>query len=307
MNCSIHNLAGICLFFAAGYCAGAQKNDLPDAESLISHVSAEYRATSAYESTGAATIHVLRPEDGTETTSEVQFGILLARPRYYRIAWTQQTASGSATIGATWNSGGGPKLYDSTLGGYTRLESDELAFSEPAGTSLGVTQVLPDVFFDAAGGPLGKLGDMVVEGVDMQGNIPCYALAGRLESGVNYHLWIATNTLHIVKLESALGGASEQAVLEATPERKRELLRAMGKEDTEENIAYLDEALAKARSLMQNVRGTSRQFHAGIRTGFATVPDDFEYAMPVGTIDLTEERLSGNDPVGDAVGKESSP
>jgi hypothetical protein len=290
----MNRIAPICFLLAAGTCAGAEVDELPDAAGLISEVSAKYRAASAYESTGTATIHVLRPADGTETTSEVHFGIMIARPNYYRIAWTQQTASGSAEIGAVWRSEDGPKLYDSLRGGYSRLASDELAFSVPAGSSLGVSQVLPDIFFGASGGKLERLRNLVVEGVDIQRNIPCYAVAGRLESGVDCHLWIVTNNLHIVKIESTLGGGgSGQAVPEATPERKRELLRAMGKEITEENLASVDDALAKARSLMQQVRGTSRQVHRQVRTAFAASPEDFEYAMPEGSVELPDAVSSG--------------
>ena len=292
-------LPTVCLLLVAGSSPAAHEEKLPDAESLVSRVAAKYRAASAYESTGTATIHVLRPADGTETTSEVQFGILMARPQYYRIAWTQQTASGSAVVGAIWNSGDGPKLYDSSRGGYSRLASDELAFSVPTGTSLGVSQMLPDLFFGTTGGKLRQLRDLAVEGEDVQQKIPCYAVAGRLKSGVDYHLWIATNNLNIVRMESSLGGErANQAVPDATPERKRELLRAMGKEETEENLAYINDALEKARGLIRNIRGTSRQFYRGVRTAFITVPQDFEYAMPDGSIELTGElstNAGGND------------
>ncbi len=275
---------------------GATEAKFPDAGKLLSRVSAKYRAASAYESSGTATVHVLRPEEGTENESGIRFGILLARPCYYRIAWTQETATGSAAVGAIWNRGDGPYLYDSSRQGYTRLASDNLAFSASAGASMGVSQALPDLFFGAENGKLDRLRDVLMEGEDTQDGIPCYAVSGRLQSSVAYHLWIVTNGLDLVRIDFSLGGkGANHVVPETTPEQKRETLRAMGMEITAENLAYVDQARAKVREMIRNVRGTSRHHYRNIRTAFATVPADFEYDMPEGT-----GELPGPDPASSA-------
>lgn len=235
---------------------------------ILGAVREAYRTASSYEATGKAITRVIQPAEGTETSIGATFTIKLGRPSLYRITWTQQLDFEEKLEGAVWNDGEGPRLYLSQAGTTAELPSDEVALSAATGASLGAAHLVPSLFYSwvSSGNLLDRLDNVRVEGRETVNDEPCHIVAGEIEGGIGYRLWISTNAPVVVQLENTLGGsASTHGVPESTPEQEERALKALSMEDTPENRQLIRARLEKARALMSTVRGTMRQLHHGAR------------------------------------------
>jgi hypothetical protein len=261
-----------------------------DPVQLLEQVRVRYRSAPSYQASGKTVTNILDIEAGTETVVVVDFSMRLARPDFYRICWTQQLNLGRTDVGALWNDGEGPRLYQEAGGAVARLDSDRTAFSAAAGVSMGTAYVIPALFFGIGDGGrlLERLEDLRVDGVVEVGGIPCHIVAGRLPTGVDYRLWISTNDQQVVQLENTLGGsASRSAIPESTPAQLAKALEAMGMADTAENRETVRGLLDQARAVMSTVRGTARQVHERIDMRLPLGPEDFGYDVPAGVGEST--------------------
>lgn len=256
---------------------------LPDAETLLEQVKIYYRSAPSYDAAGKALTQVIEPQDGRSSSVGVSFSLRLARPRLYRIVWTQHQDFARSATGALWNDGEGPFLYLGENQAYSALPSDQMGFSAAAGASMGVAYLIPELFFGfAAGEPLlDRLEQIEDHGMGAAGGRPCRIVAARLPTGVDYRFWIALDRPEIVQIENALGGRTTTSALPALSEEKRaRVLENMGLQDTPENQARVQEWMERAREVMRRVRGTSRQTHTDIDMMQPRPAEDFTFTPP---------------------------
>jgi hypothetical protein len=203
------------------------------------------------------------------------------------VTWTQQVDVGISHTGALWNDGGRPRLYLEEENSYAEFSSDKDALAMAAGYSMGAAHSVPSLFFPfvSGGNLVESLRDATVEGVDRVGGQTCRIVSGRLDTGVEYRLWIATNGWHVVQFENILGGASSETTITAmTPEQMAETLDAAGLEDTPESRRRVQENLEKARAMMAKVRGTTRMLHQDILMDRPMAVEEFSFTPPPGTM-----------------------
>ena len=239
--------------FASGAWAQPPGHRPTKAAALLEAVQERYRSASSYQSSGKALTRIIQLETGTESSVGATFQVKLARPNLYLITWTQQFSLGTTAAGAVWNNGDSPRLYQGTKNAYVELPSDKAALALATGHSLGTSHAAPGLFFPFASGEtlMENLKDVAIDGHGIKDGQPCEILTGRLDTGVEYRLWIATNPLQVVQFESTLGGApTEHAIPTITSSQSAEALQAAGLEDTRENRQRIEEHLKKARSIM---------------------------------------------------------
>jgi hypothetical protein len=201
------------LFLLWVLCAGTAiaEAEAPDPVEQIGRAESLYRSAPSFQATGRAVMHVIRLEAGEETRMEAVFEMRLARPFFYRIVW-RDSGPDAEPAGVVWNDGEGPRCYLRARQAYTTFASDCLALSFTAGTSLGISKVLPSIFFPPGedGNILRKLRSIESLGRERRRSVNCYRVGGTLGNGIGYQFWLATNDLGIVEFENTLGGAPDQ-------------------------------------------------------------------------------------------------
>ena len=256
------------------------------ARELLGQTRALYRSAQNLQAEGKALIIVLDPETGRETSIGATFSMKLARPRYYRVEWTQHPGLGRPQSGAVWNDGDRPRLYLEASGAVSDMESDEMAIAAATGASMATAHTIPTLFFRFGDSPdlIDRIAEPRLEGSQMIGVVDCHIVAGHTANGINYRLWIATNEPYIVQIENSLGGPlSQDAIQEQSPEDEERTLKALGREITEENRRQLQDSLRQARAIIASVRGTSKQTFLTFDLTLPIPSEAFAFDVPEGT------------------------
>jgi hypothetical protein len=263
---------------------------------ILKKVIAAYESKETYSAEG--TIIMDGVASGRKLNSEMSFSMKLKKPNLYLIVWNFKTVPTPPHfhLGAVWNDGTQPYLYEEPMNAYFKMSSDEMALDVAIGKSGGATSTIPSLFFVRKKRPVSfaRLADPKLGGSERVEGEDCYVITGSTTTSKAETFWISKKTYLIRKhshsLEPPEGGAKRPKM---TDQELEEAIKAMGQEVTEER----KEALRKIMQQTRDYRKAAKP--KGLWTELYTKIDapklkeaDFVFAVPVGVL-LKESPYEG--------------
>ncbi|MCX6339148.1 MAG: DUF2092 domain-containing protein [Candidatus Aureabacteria bacterium] len=264
---------------------------------IFEKVETTYESMQTYKAQGTITSNI--DTGGMKMNIETSFSILLKKPNFYLISWTQKNMPmpGMAQSGAVWSDGSQPYLYMGVMNAYSKMSSDELALAGATGISGGAAFTIPSLFLSAfkeCPTLFSRLKDPKIAKVEKIGEEDCYVISGASTISKKETFWISKSThlilKHLRSLEPPEGG---MAMPELTDQELEEAIKGMGQEVTIENKQRMRETMNRSRDVRKTtkMKGSSTEVHVDISS-----PDmskkDFRFAVPEGTV-LKESLFGG--------------
>ncbi|MBT3381479.1 MAG: RNA polymerase sigma factor [Lentisphaerae bacterium] len=265
----------------------------PTAGEVFEKVVAAYDAMQTYRADGIVTSDV--EVDGSKTSSETTFSILLKKPNLYLISWTQRSPEmpDAPQTGAVWSDGAQAYLYAGALNAYCKMTSDDIGLGATTGISGGVAHTVPSFFLSAFRNyppSFSRLMDPEVEKTERIGEEDCYVIVGSSAAARRETFWVSKSRHLILKysrsLEPPEAGEAIPAMSDEVLDRTIRAMGGMGQEeeDPAESRERIRSRVAAAIEAVRaaKVKGVSSESHSGISSPQLS-PADFRFAVPEGT------------------------
>ena len=265
---------------------------------ILDKVAKTYASLKSYKAEGTITSDVDTGQ--IKVTLETSFSILLARPHFYLISWSQKMPMVDMTqSGTVWNDGTSPYFYMSATNSYSKMSDDSMALGAATGVSSGAANTIPSYFFSGSSGQPSvslRLIDPQLETTETIGEDDCYVVSGSSPVSKKESLWISKQTFLIKKvsrsLEQPAGGRI--ASPEMTDEQLEEAMKLTGQEVTDESKQQMKEMMKSATDMVKldQLKGSFTEVFTTISTPEVS-PQDFQFSPPKDTV-LNDFPVSAN-------------
>ncbi len=259
------------------------------ADQLIEKVRYAYETIQTYKSEGEIVRKSL--SDGKIAEFKTKFTMKLKKPNSYLISWEMDMGfmPGFTQTGAVWNNDFQSYLFMGIAGQnkYYKMKSDEMALASATGVSSGVAFNVPMRFLQVENDsrPLfSQLTDPVVLGTQVLNGQDCYVLSGASNVSVDNKFWISKDNFLIVKFYDSHqkpDGYYDEKPEEITDEQIEDILKQLGLEVTESNIAKIRKNRERPLSLDNDTKeiGYSCETHNNVSISELN-DSDFKFNLP---------------------------
>ena len=256
---------------------------------ILKKVVATYKDLKTYKAEGTITSDI--DTGGMKMKTETSFSILLKKPNFYLISWTQKNMPmpGMVQSGTVWSDGTQPYLHMGMMNAYSKMTSDEIALISATGISGGAAFTIPSLFlsvFKEQPAPFFRLKEPKIEKTEKVGGEDCYVLSGPSAISKKETFWISKTSYLIRKyyrsLEPPEGGT---AIPDMNDEQLEEAIKSMGIEVTEESKKNMKEMMERSRTMLKSgeMKGSSTELHTNVSSP-ELHRSDFKFALPEGTV-----------------------